>query len=45
VTFTTLGYGDFAPQDSYRIVAVTEAFLGAFCMALFLIVFARKIMR
>lgn len=28
VTFSTLGYGDFAPQASYRIVAAFQALLG-----------------
>jgi len=43
VTFTTLGYGDFRPlEGSGRIFAGTEAFIGAFMMALFVYTFARR---
>ena len=43
VTFTTLGYGDFRPlEGSGRILAGTEAFIGAFMMALFVYTFARR---
>jgi len=45
VTFTTLGYGDYAPKASFQLVAVLEAFLGAFTIALFVLVFGRKVMR
>jgi uncharacterized protein YjbI with pentapeptide repeats len=45
VTFTTLGYGDYSPKDSFQLIAVLEAFLGAFTMALFVLVFGRKVMR
>ena len=47
VTFTTLGYGDWHPDPNHwiRYVAMTEAFTGAFMMALFVLCFARKWMR
>jgi hypothetical protein len=45
VTFTTLGYGDIAPQGFARFVAAAEAFLGSFTMALFVVVFVKKMTR
>ncbi|MGD2250954.1 MAG: pentapeptide repeat-containing protein [Candidatus Methanofastidiosia archaeon] len=46
VTFTTLGYGDIHPIGYYsHAIAFSEAFIGAFFMALFVVVFARKMMR
>ncbi|HID74331.1 MAG TPA: hypothetical protein EYP43_04695, partial [Thermoplasmata archaeon] len=45
VTFTTLGYGDYAPIARYQLLAVSEAFIGAFMIALFVLVFGRKVMR
>ncbi len=45
VTFTTLGYGDYRPYSEYQLIAVTEAFIGAFTIALFVLVFGRKVMR
>lgn len=45
VTLTTLGYGDIAPIGASRFFAATEAFLGAFMMALFVLVFGRKMIR
>jgi len=43
VTFTTLGYGDFRPLEGWgRILAGSEAFIGAFMMALFVYTFARR---
>jgi len=43
VTFTTLGYGDFRPLEGWgRILAGSEAFVGAFMMALFVYTFARR---
>jgi len=43
VTFTTLGYGDFRPLEGWsRIYSGTEAFIGAFMMALFVYTFARR---
>ena len=43
VTFTTLGYGDFRPLEGWgRVLAGSEAFIGAFMMALFVYTFARK---
>lgn len=42
VTFTTLGYGDYRPRGAFRIVASITALLGAFMMALFVVVFMRQ---
>lgn len=44
VTFTTLGYGDITPIGFSRFFAVTEAFLGAFMMALFVLTISKKMM-
>lgn len=45
VTFTTLGYGDIAPLGLAKVVAAIEAFVGAFSIALFVVVFVRKMTR
>lgn len=46
VTFTTLGYGDYSPKPGFfQVLASAEALIGAFLMALFIAVFARKWMR
>lgn len=45
VTFTTLGYGDIIPLGVGRYIAATEAFLGAWMMALFVFVFCRRLVR
>ena len=45
VTFTTLGYGDIYPVGFARFVAALEAFLGSFTMALFVVVFVKKMTR
>ncbi|WP_420590623.1 ion channel [Bacterioplanoides sp.] len=45
VTFTTLGYGDIAPVGVARFVAAMEAFFGSFTMALFVVVFVKKMTR
>lgn len=42
VTFTTLGYGDIAPNGIVRVLAMLEAGLGAFLMALFVFTFTRR---
>src|SRR5665648_277241 len=43
ITFTTLGYGDFRPLEGLgRFLAGSEAFIGAFMMALFVYTFARR---
>jgi len=43
VTFTTLGLGDFRPVESWgRIFVGSEAFIGAFMMALFVYTFVRR---
>jgi len=45
VTFTTLGYGDFIPLGMARVVSAIEAFTGSFTIALFVVVFVRKMTR
>ena len=45
VTFTTLGYGDVTPFGITRVFAVIEAFLGSFTIALFVVVFVRRMSR
>ncbi|ARU57331.1 MAG: pentapeptide repeat-containing protein [Pseudomonadales bacterium] len=45
VTFTTLGYGDLAPTGWARGIAATEAFIGSFTLALFVVVFVKKMTR
>ncbi|CCN46366.1 putative Pentapeptide super family protein [Vibrio nigripulchritudo MADA3029] len=45
VTFTTLGYGDISPIGLARFIAAFEAFLGSFTMALFVVVFVKKMTR
>ncbi|MDD5754509.1 MAG: pentapeptide repeat-containing protein [Methylococcales bacterium] len=42
ITFTTTGYGDFSPAGFSRLIAVIEAFIGAFSISLFVVVFVRK---
>ncbi|MBU7016647.1 MAG: pentapeptide repeat-containing protein [Theionarchaea archaeon] len=45
VTFTTLGYGDIHPLGYSKVIACAESFAGAFFIALFVLVFGRKMMR
>lgn len=45
VTFTTLGYGDFTPIGLSRALAAFEAFTGSFTIALFVVVFVKKMTR
>ena len=46
VTFTTLGLGDIRPlNDLGKFLICFEAAIGAFLIALFVVVFARKMMR
>ena len=45
ITFTTIGYGDYAPRGWLRVVAAVEGFLGLFLMAVFTVSFARKFLR
>ncbi|WP_432452263.1 MULTISPECIES: ion channel [unclassified Agarivorans] len=45
VTFTTLGYGDFTPVGLSRVFAAIEAFSGSFIIALFVVVFVKKMTR
>ncbi|MDH5325672.1 MAG: pentapeptide repeat-containing protein [Gammaproteobacteria bacterium] len=45
VTFTTLGYGDITPFQITRLMAATEAFVGAFTMAVFVVMVVKKMSR
>ncbi|MFK5984475.1 MAG: ion channel [Pseudomonadota bacterium] len=45
ITFTTLGYGDLVPVGITRLIAASEAFTGNFTMALFVVVFVKKMTR
>lgn len=45
VTFTTLGYGELTPTSAARVVSGVEAFVGSFTMALFVVVFVKKMTR
>jgi len=45
VTFTTLGYGDIIPIGPSRILASAEALFGSFTLALFVVVFVKKMTR
>lgn len=45
VTFTTLGYGDITPTGFSRFVAAVEAFCGSFSLALFVVVFVKRMTR
>ena len=45
VTFTTLGYGDYVPIGVSRVASALEAFTGSFTIALFVVVFVRKLTR
>jgi hypothetical protein len=46
VTFTTLGLGDIRPLNDFgKFLICCEAVIGAFLIALFVVVFARKMMR
>ncbi len=45
VTFTTLGYGDITPLGFARVISAFEAFVGSFTIALFVVVFVKKMTR
>ncbi|CCQ12360.1 Kef-type K+ transport system, predicted NAD-binding component [Pseudoalteromonas luteoviolacea B = ATCC 29581] len=45
VTFTTLGYGDITPVGISRLIAAVEAFTGSFTLALFVVVFVKRMTR
>lgn len=45
MTFTTLGFDDTTPQGLARPIAAFEAFAGSFTMALFVVVFVKKMTR
>jgi hypothetical protein len=42
VTFTTLGYGDLAPQGPFRLIAASEALVGMLLMGLFIFCLGRR---
>ena len=46
VTYTTLGYGDITPALGVsRFLAAFEALIGGFTLALFVVVFVKKMTR
>lgn len=45
VTFTTLGYGDISPVGISRLIAAIEACTGSFTIALFVVVFVKRMSR
>lgn len=45
VTFTTLGYGDISPIGLSRFIAAIEACTGSFTIALFVVVFVKRMAR
>jgi hypothetical protein len=46
ITFTTLGYGDFQPVNlAGQALGIAEVLTGAFFIALFVVIFARKMTR
>lgn len=45
ITFTTIGYGDYAPLGWLRIIAGVEGLLGLIVIAVFTVSFARKLIR
>lgn len=45
ITFTTLGYGDITPTGITRVFAALEALMGSFTLALFVVVFVKKMTR
>ncbi|MHB1158182.1 MAG: potassium channel family protein [Phycisphaerales bacterium] len=45
ITFTTIGYGDYAPLGWLRMFAGTEGLLGLILMSVFTVSFARKLIR
>ncbi len=45
ITFSTVGYGEIYPEGCIRFLAGFQSLVGAFFVALFVVVFARKWMR
>lgn len=45
ITFTTVGYGDILPIGISKVFAALEALLGGFILAIFVIVFVKKMTR
>lgn len=43
ITFATVGYGDFLPREHAQLLALTEGFLGALTMGLFVAVLANRL--
>ena len=42
ITFTTVGYGDFAPHGAFRLIAASEALVGILLCGLFLFCLCRR---
>ena len=42
ITFTTVGYGDFAPHGAFRLIAASEALVGILLCGLFLFCLGRR---
>lgn len=45
ITFATVGYGDFTPAPHVRLLALSEGFVGAFTLGLFVAVLANRLSR
>ena len=45
ITFLTIGYGDYYPVGTIRILSAVEGFTGLFMMSYFTVAFVRKILR
>ena len=45
VTFTTVGYGDWYPEDMYRKFVMSEGVLGWLLLALFIVTLANVMIR
>ena len=45
ITFLTIGYGDYYPVGTIRILSAVEGFTGLFLMSYFTVAFVRKILR
>ncbi len=45
MTFTTVGYGDWYPQDEHRILVMIEGILGWLLLSLFLVTLASVMIR
>lgn len=45
ITYLTIGYGDYYPSGSIRMLSSLEGFVGLFLMSYFTVAFVRKILR